>query len=76
VPTIEVLQGDCIDVLAELGEGSVNAVITDPPYGVDIMERSWDRFSPLAYQRWCEEWATACLRVLAPGGHLLSFGEM
>ena len=26
------------------------------------------------FQRWCEMWATECLRVLKPGGHLLAFG--
>lgn len=26
------------------------------------------------FQRWCEVWATECLRILKPGGHLLSFG--
>lgn len=28
----------------------------------------------LPFQRWCEAWATECLRVLKPGGHLLAFG--
>ena len=27
-----------------------------------------------AFQQWCEAWATECLRVLKPGGHLLAFG--
>ncbi|OZC80232.1 hypothetical protein CH274_13435 [Rhodococcus sp. 06-418-5] len=26
------------------------------------------------FQEWCEGWATECLRVLKPGGHLVSFG--
>ena len=26
------------------------------------------------FQRWCEAWASECLRVLKPGGHLLAFG--
>ena len=26
------------------------------------------------FQDWCELWATECLRVLKPGGYLLSFG--
>lgn len=28
----------------------------------------------LPFQQWCEAWATECLRVLKPGGHLLAFG--
>ena len=27
-----------------------------------------------AFQQWCEAWATECLRILKPGGHLLAFG--
>ena len=27
-----------------------------------------------AFGEWCEAWATECLRVLKPGGHLLAFG--
>lgn len=26
------------------------------------------------FQAWCEQWAAECLRVLKPGGHILSFG--
>jgi site-specific DNA-methyltransferase (adenine-specific) len=26
------------------------------------------------FQEWCERWAVECLRVLAPGGHLVAFG--
>ena len=28
-----------------------------------------------AFQEWCTGWATQCLRVLKPGGHLLAFGS-
>lgn len=62
--------GDCLDVLATLPDASVDAVITDPPYEVGIAGQAWDR-SGIAYSvpMWAE-----CLRVLKPGGHLLSFG--
>lgn len=32
--------GDCLDVLPSLAEGSVNAVICDPPYGIDY-QSAW-----------------------------------
>ena len=62
--------GDCLDVLATLPDASVEAVVTDPPYEVGIAGQAWDR-SGIAYSTamWAE-----CLRVLKPGGHLLSFG--
>ena len=67
-------QGDCIEVMATLPEASVDAVCTDPPYGLEFMGREWDRFAPSAFQAWCETWAREALRVLKPGGHALVFG--
>jgi len=52
---------------------SVHAVVTDPPYGLAFMGRSWDDFDPKEYQQFCEDWARECKRVLKPGGHLLAF---
>lgn len=98
--------GDCLDVMAEMADASVDAVVTDPPYGLEFMGREWDRLAPvdrarmdgarrdhgsariggferagvrysidgLAAQAWHQKWATECLRVLKPGGHLLAFG--
>jgi site-specific DNA-methyltransferase (adenine-specific) len=128
--------GDCLDVLREIPDSSVDAVVTDPPYGLEFMGREWDgadgfrrslnpndagrdnafgrtsrtspeystgkpsnarirtrvdgrtnptegkstTTTPEAYvagppfQHWCEAWATQCLRVLKPGGHMLAFG--
>ena len=37
-----VYHGDCIDVMCELPDGSVDAVVTDPPYGIRFMGESWD----------------------------------
>lgn len=114
--------GDCLDVLQNLPAGSVDAVVTDPPYGLEFMGRKWDgdagfleslsatgrgarvaterageltergsghstsagpylaagvdsvRVAGRPFQDWCHAWATECLRVLKPGGHLLAFG--
>jgi len=52
---------------------SFHAVVTDPPYGLAFMGKSWDEFEPKEYQEWCEEWASEALRVLKPGGHMLAF---
>lgn len=37
--------GDCLEVMAEMEAGSVDAVVTDPPYGLHFMGEDWDRFS-------------------------------
>lgn len=127
--SVSLHHGDCLDVLRaddygydwNLGyrsarmfpDNSVDAVITDPPYGIAFMGKAWDQpgefgsqckngtpavtrrarpnrdsnsgameagrydLSPAAmlnFQRWCTAWATECLRILKPGGHLLAFG--
>ena len=128
---VTLYHGDCLDVLRGLPDASVDAIVTDPPYGLEFMGKDWDRpwavtasagvgfkgrednltlpshrdgrnancrtcggrqrganrctcDSPswdrhpredmVAFQQWCAEWATECLRVLKPGGHLLAFG--
>ena len=148
--------GDCVEVMAAMDPESVDAIVCDPPYGLEFMGKEWDAFrvddrsragiqrtrnricwrslrprwsdarrtstgrlqrggkraktsrcegcgkrdqfrkphgcpdgtnwraeiidphaappSMLAFQEWCETWATEALRVLKPGGHLLAFG--
>jgi len=61
------LHGDCLDVLRTLPNASVDAVVTDPPYGLSFMGKRWDYDVP-SVEVWQE-----CLRVLKPGGHLLAF---
>ena len=61
--------GDCREVMAGLADGSVDAIVTDPPYELGFMGKSWDA-SGIAYD--LDVWRQA-LRVLKPGGHLLAF---
>jgi len=62
--------GSNLDVLPTLPDNSVDSIVTDPPYELGFMGKSWDS-SGIAYN--VELWKE-CLRVLKPGGHLLSFG--
>jgi site-specific DNA-methyltransferase (adenine-specific) len=64
---MEIRTGDCLDVLRTLPADSVDAIVTDPPYGLSFMGKRWDYDVPSV-----EVWAE-CLRVLKPGGHLLAF---
>ena len=61
----ELLLGDCLEVMRTLPDCSVDAVVTDPPYGLAFMGKRWDYDVPTVAV-WAE-----CLRVLKPGGHLL-----
>lgn len=72
---VQIHHGDCLDVLRQLPDNSIDSVVTDPPYSLQFMSKDWDRHeSPKHFQDWCQQWATECLRVLKPGGWLLSFG--
>ncbi|TQE93245.1 MAG: site-specific DNA-methyltransferase [Spiribacter salinus] len=64
---IDLRCGDCIDELKKLDDDSIDAIVTDPPYGLTFMGKAWDKSVP-SVEVWSE-----CLRVLKPGGHLLSF---
>ena len=68
------LRGDCLVELARIPDGSVDAVVTDPPYGLEFMGKAWDKYAPLDFELWCARWAAECLRILKPGGHMLAFG--
>jgi site-specific DNA-methyltransferase (adenine-specific) len=66
----KVFFGSCLDVLPTFADNSVDAIVTDPPYELGFMGKSWDN-SGIAYN--VDVWRE-CLRVLKPGGHILAFG--
>ncbi len=121
----KIIQGDCLEEMKKLEENSVEAIITDPPYGLQFMGKEWDTFNEYSQEKqtkpdeyksvgrvryyrkdgkpvyWNKPtyvpkefkfigknqdkknklmenfffyWAIECLRVLKPGGFLLSFG--
>ena len=61
--------GTACDVLSRFSDSSIDAVVTDPPYGLQFMGKKWDYKVP-SVETWRE-----VLRVLKPGGHLLSFSS-
>lgn len=65
---IRLLHGDCVEMLRGMPDCSIDAIVTDPPYGLGFMGKKWDALPP------GPEWAAECLRVLKPGGHLIAFG--
>jgi site-specific DNA-methyltransferase (adenine-specific) len=67
--------GNCIDVMRAMPAESVDAVVTDPPYGLKFMGKKFDDLGEGAQQReWHRLWAVEALRVLKPGGYLLAMG--
>jgi DNA modification methylase len=63
----QIINGDSAEVLKQFENNSIDAVITDPPYGIEFLGKEWDQDTG-AVEIWRE-----CLRVLKPGGHLLAF---
>lgn len=106
---------DCLAAMKVMPDNSVDAVVTDPPYGIRFMGAAWDgkdiedraasrrameshspgsgpngghksiaaeagkyELTPVAmraFQEFSEEWARQALRILKPGGYLLSFAS-
>lgn len=64
----EIYNCDCVEGMRELPADSVDAIVTDPPYGLSFMGKEWDHGVP-GEQFWVE-----ALRVAKPGAHLLAFG--
>ena len=65
----KIIEGDCIQKMREMPICSIDAIVTDPPYGIGFMGKSWDCSVPGL------EWAQECLRVLKPGGHMIAFSS-
>ena len=63
----QILHGDNRETLKTIPDNSVDAIVTDPPYGIDFLGKDWDANTG-AVETYAE-----CLRVLKPGGHILAF---
>src|SRR5262245_36679053 len=90
LPLDQVIQGDCLEVLAGLPEKSVDLVFADPPYNlqlqeelyrpnmtkVDAVDDAWDRFGSFReYDDFTRAWLAACRRVLKDTGTLWVIGS-
>lgn len=72
--TIRIVNGDCIEVLRGMAEGSVGHMVSDPPYDLvsgkgGFMGKSWDA-TGIAFS---DELWSEVFRVLKPGGTVKAF---
>jgi DNA modification methylase len=89
LPIDSILPGDCIDVLAQLPENSVDLVFADPPYNLQLSQElwrpnrtrvaavndEWDKFDSVEdYDRFTHLWLSSCRRVLKETGTLWVIG--
>lgn len=63
-PTVRLIHGDCLEVLKTLDAGSIDAVVTDPPYGQS--NESYDKGVP-------DEVWRECFRAAKPAAAMMSF---
>lgn len=73
------IQADSLSFLRKLPSESIDAVVTDPPYGIAMA--AWDGGTatkklskPEGFEAFSRAWATELLRVMKPGSHLIAFG--
>lgn len=67
-----VITGDCRQTLRELPDNSIQLIVCDPPYNIQLAE--WD--SHHNYLEWATEWLKEAERVLAPTGNIAIFGGL
>lgn len=72
----QLYHGDCLDILPTLAAGSIDAVITDPPY-FDIVDHEWDKQweNIEDYQEWIHLWARELRRIVADNGSIYIFAD-
>jgi site-specific DNA-methyltransferase (adenine-specific) len=66
---IDLHLGDCLEVMADMPDKSVDLIIADPPY--NIKKAEWDRIPD--YIPWCGEWISQCVRLLKDTGSFYCF---
>lgn len=86
----KIIEGDCIEEMRKLADGSVDLVFADPPYfmqlggaltrpdqsNVDGVDDEWDKFADFAaYDAFTREWLTEARRVLKPNGAIWVIGS-
>ncbi len=88
MPTAKILHGDCMELLRSLPSNSIDAIVTDPPYGMsgDGIMRTWadleegHNVKGFMGKSWdsavpCHNFFAECLRVIKPGGHMIAFSS-
>lgn len=67
----KVINGDCLDVMGEMNEGSVDLIVTSPPYGVGIdYDTHEDDVEFNEYKQFSKDWLTEAFRVLKDDGRI------
>lgn len=68
----KIVNEDCLEAMKRMEDGTVDTIVTDPPYGLSFMGAKWDNM--VAYQERMTPIFEEALRVAKPGAHMLCFG--
>tara|TARA_B110000503_G_C7017868_1_gene358497 strand:- start:39 stop:905 length:867 start_codon:yes stop_codon:yes gene_type:complete len=71
---IELLKGDCLEVMKGIESGSIDAIITDPPY-IGMVNESWDNKTFSESNIFFSNVISESSRLLRSGGRLITFGS-
>jgi hypothetical protein len=72
MPAATYIEADNLAVLRSMGDGTIDAVVTDPPGGISFMSRAWDsRGTRAAFVAFLTPRLAECLRVARPGARML-----
>ena len=66
---MKLINDDCVAAMKQMPDNSVDSIVTDPPYELGFMGKSWDE-TGIAFN--VNVW-NEVIRVLKPGGHLIAF---
>jgi len=88
MPNAKIMHGNCMNLLKELPDCSIDAIVTDPPYGMspDGIARTWAdieegrKIKGFMGKEWdaavpCHNFFSECFRVLKHGGHMIAFSS-
>jgi site-specific DNA-methyltransferase (adenine-specific) len=67
-----IVTADCLDLLSRIPDASVQLIVCDPPYNIQLAH--WDIHAD--YLAWAAKWLAEAERVLAPTGSLALFGGL
>ena len=63
---------DCLELLQSLPDNSIQLIVCDPPYNINLAE--WDNFKN--YIEWAAAWLKESERVLSPTGNIVICGGL
>lgn len=65
-------QGDCLSLMDEMKQESVDLIFADPPFNLDKIYESGinDKMKDEEYLRWTESWVLKCIGLLKEGGSI------